>query len=222
MDNNINNQVQSAPVYNSELYNSVKAEMEDKKKENYILGILGALLFSLGGVAVYFGLYQLNFIAGISGFLMFFLARLGYGIFTKTNKESSLVGTISAVLIMLVMIYVAEYISMAFVGYTEIKDYGYTFFDTVKLMPEFLKDSEVKSAFTGDLVFCYIFGILGVVGDVVSFFKRRKQAKASPAPAPANANYDAATYAQNATYGSAPVTPDTVAPKAEAPTRTDE
>lgn len=178
-DNNFSNQPYENIPQTAPVYNGGAGGPEVPQKENYLLGILGAFLFSLGGVAVYFGFYQLDFISGISGWIMFILARFGYGIFTKTAKKITVASMITAVVIMIIMIFVAEYISVAFVIYTEFKDLGITFVDAFNAMPDFLAEPDVMKAFISDLGFAYLFGVLGIVGNVINFFKQKKAEKAA-------------------------------------------
>ena len=51
----------------SEAELEAQALLEEKPKENVLLGIVGALLFSLAGTVTYFVLYQLGYLAALSG-----------------------------------------------------------------------------------------------------------------------------------------------------------
>lgn len=62
---------------------------EIEPKENILLGVLGAILFSLAGVIVYFLLDQLNFIASISAVVGAYAAVFGYGLFTKRKNSKA-------------------------------------------------------------------------------------------------------------------------------------
>lgn len=166
-----------APQHNAPVYNGGAGGPEVASAENYALGILGAVIFSLGGALVYFGLYQLNFIAGISGFIMFVLAQLGYNIFAKTNRKTTLAGMITSIVVMLVMIFVSEYFCLAFEIFNVFKDQGITFADAVAATPAFLAEPEVGNAVAGDLAFAYGFGIFAVISNIITFFKQRKAAK---------------------------------------------
>lgn len=161
----------------SPIYNGGAGGPEVTQAENYALGILGAFLFSLGGVFVYIVLYQLNIIAGISGFLMFVLAQLGYGLFTKTNKRVTIAGMITAVVMMLIMIPVAEYFSIAYVVFAEVKDYGFTLADSIALVPEVFKEPGMPAAAAKELLMAYAFGVFAIAGYVATFIKQRKAEK---------------------------------------------
>ena len=60
---------------------------EIEPKENILLGVLGAILFSLAGVIVYALLDQLNFIASIRAVVGAYAAAFGDGLFTKRKKS---------------------------------------------------------------------------------------------------------------------------------------
>ncbi len=177
-ENNFSNQPYENIPQTQPVYNGGAGGPEIKPKENYFLGILGAFLFSLGGVAVYFGFYQLNFISGISGWIMFILARFGYGVFTKTAKKITVASMITAIVITVVMIFVAQYISVAFIIFSEFKDLGITFMDAFVATPDFLAEPDIMRPFLSDLGFAYLFSLLGIAGNVFNFFKQKKAEKA--------------------------------------------
>ncbi|MBO5767302.1 MAG: hypothetical protein J6R49_02135, partial [Clostridia bacterium] len=56
------------------------------KQENVLAGIVGALLFSLAGGIVWFLLYQIGFLAAISGIIGVVCAIKGYAIFGKRES----------------------------------------------------------------------------------------------------------------------------------------
>ncbi len=80
------------------------------QKENVVAGVFGALLFSLAGGILWFILYQIGFIAGISGLAGVFCAIKGYTIFAK---KESIKGIIIAIVAAIVMIVIAWYLCMA-------------------------------------------------------------------------------------------------------------
>lgn len=142
---------------------------------NVLAGVVGAFLFSLIGAALYFVLYQINIIAGISGLVMFVLANFGYGLFAGTKNKVCVAGIVSAVIAMLVMLFVAEYISLSYEIYQVYSEQvSITFFDAVAATPQFLEDPDVSSAVIGDLLFAYLFGALAAGGNIVSLVKGKR------------------------------------------------
>ena len=57
-------------------------------KENVLAGVVGAFLFSLVGGILWFVLYQIGYLAAISGLIGVICAVKGYTFFAKTKNES--------------------------------------------------------------------------------------------------------------------------------------
>ena len=83
-----NAQPRNNPVYNTNInantIPNTSARMVNENG-NIIAGVVGAFLFSLLGGLVYFLIYQLDIIAGISGLIIFVLANFGYNLFAKPS-----------------------------------------------------------------------------------------------------------------------------------------
>ena len=60
-------------------------------KENILAGAVGAFLFSLVGGILWFVLYQIGYLAAISGLVGVICAVKGYTFFAKTKKKARLV-----------------------------------------------------------------------------------------------------------------------------------
>ena len=54
-----------------------------KQSENVLFGIVGAFLFSLAGGALYYVLYQVGYLAAVSGLVAVICAMKGYEFFSK-------------------------------------------------------------------------------------------------------------------------------------------
>lgn len=141
---------------------------------NIVAGIVGAFLFSLIGAALYFIVYQLGVIAGVCGLVTFILANFGYGLFAGTKNKNSIVGLISAIVMMLIMIFVAEYFCISYEIFQIYKDEGITIFDAVRATPDFLVEPELAKAVGSDLCFAYIFGIIASISNIINIIKSRK------------------------------------------------
>lgn len=142
---------------------------------NVVAGIVGAFLFALIGGALYFVVYQMGYVASICGLATFVLASFGYDLFSRSKHST--IGMITAAIAFIATIYAAEYLCISFEIFQVYKDIGITFFDAVRATSEFLKDEELMRAFIGDLVFAYVFGIVAVIGNIVSAVKAKKQAQ---------------------------------------------
>jgi hypothetical protein len=148
-----------------------------KAEENFIAGIVGAFLFSLAGVVVWFAVYQLGFIAGIAGIVTVVCAIQGYGVFGKVASPK---GLIASLLISVAMIFIAEYICIGYEIYVAYKpQYDITIFDALRAVDDFLQEEEIRNSFIYDLALGYGFTLLGsirsIIGVVSSLRKRRKQ-----------------------------------------------
>lgn len=97
---------------------------EIEPKENILLGVLGAILFSLAGVIVYFLLDQLNFIASISAVVGAYAAVFGYGLFTK--RKNSKTGIIVASVVTVIMMVLAVYLCTVYDLYSQVRADGGT------------------------------------------------------------------------------------------------
>lgn len=148
----------------------------EKPAENVVAGIVGALLFSLGGAAVYFLLYQANFFSALSAVIMFVLANIGYGLFCGNKNSTSAVRVIVCVIVTAVMIFVAEYFCAAFEVYKAFKEEGMEldFFSAVRAMPELLKEDEFKKAFISELGIAYLLGAVAAVPSIIGMIKKKK------------------------------------------------
>ena len=58
-------------------------------RENVLAGIIGAFLFSLVGGILWFVLYQIGYVASISGLVGVVCAVKGYTFFAKAKRESA-------------------------------------------------------------------------------------------------------------------------------------
>lgn len=152
------------------------AAIGEQTRENVLAGIVGAFLFSLVGVVLYFILNQVNVIAGISALVMFVMANFGYTLFSKAKTKSSIIGLVVSIILTVVMIFLSEYLCLSYEIFREFKDeYAITLFDAVRATPEFLKDPDVAAAVAENLVYAYIFGFIATISSVVNIVKGRKR-----------------------------------------------
>lgn len=141
---------------------------------NVVAGIVGAFLFALLGGLLYFVIYQVGIIAGICGLAIFVLANFGYTLFAKSNKNS-MVGLVVSVVMMIVMIFVAEYTCLSYEIFKAFKAYDITFFDAVQATPQFMKEPEVIGSVLKDLGFAYLFGIIASISNIKNMAKANKK-----------------------------------------------
>lgn len=125
------------------------------KEVNLPLGIVGALVGSVIGVAVWILIYQLGFVAGITGFIMAVCCFKGYEMLGgRIDKK----GVWIAIVIAVVMLAVAEMLCLGIEIHSLYSEYyDISFFDAMSVLPTFLGESEIVSAVLGDLAFGYVF-----------------------------------------------------------------
>lgn len=143
---------------------------------NVAMGFLGAALFGLAGAVLYFIMYQIGIIAGICGLVMFIAAQYGYNMLAKPQKKNPTVSLVIAIVVTIVLIFVAEYVSVTYSVCSEFNDLGVNvgFFDVFEALPELLTETDLWGEFYGDLAFAYIAGGVGIVINIVSA-KKAKQ-----------------------------------------------
>ena len=147
--------------------------IEFERKENIALGVLGAFLFSLIGALVYFGIYQLGFIAGIAGVVAILLSNLGYGLFS--GVKDTMRGIIFAIIFSIIAIIIGEYLCLSVAFYSVWGEAGVSFIDCILYTPQLVFSNselliEVIKELGIGLVLCVV-----ASGSLVS--RKIKQAK---------------------------------------------
>lgn len=161
-----------------------------EKKENYLAGTLGALLFALAGGIVWFLLYQIGYLAGISGLVGVLCAIYGYKLFAKGQ---SLTGIIIAIVAAILVMVLAWYFCLAKDVYDVYQewyangdvDFTLTFGEAVMNAHLFLQDGEILGAYLKDLGIGLLLCIVGGFRYVVSALQELKADKETPAQEPA-------------------------------------
>ena len=157
-------------------------ERKQPQEENVLFGIVGAFLFSLVGGGLYYLLYQIGYIAAISGLIGVICAIKGYSFF---SKKESMRGAIISIVIAVLVLVIAWYFCLSndiYVAYQEWfangeVDYMPTFFETVRSAYLFL---EVVPAYYGDLAISLLLAVVGSASHVIKLFKRLKAEKIEP------------------------------------------
>ena len=157
------------------------AELPVKRNENVLLGVLGALLFSVAGGLAHFGLMQLGYIAAISALAGMAASYFGYGLFS--GRKNTIHGAILAVVFTMLMIVAAEYFALAKEIFDVFK--GITFRDALSVTPSFLEDPDVRSGVLKDLGFALVFSIMEAFFFIRDASRKAKAAAAAAAEAAA-------------------------------------
>jgi hypothetical protein len=167
------------------------------EQENTLAGVVGAFLFALVGGILWFVLYQIGYLAAVSGLVGVICAVKGYTFFAKTKNESTKCLVISTIMTAIVLI-ISWYFCVAYDIYYVYNeafaageiDFTYTFFEAVQVVPYmFLEDTEVLVAYLGDLGIGLLFAVVGVIYYLA---QREKKMKAAAARAAAEAAAEAA------------------------------
>lgn len=145
--------------------------MIENKNENVLAGIVGAFLFSLAGGIIWFVLYQIGFLAAISGVVGVICAIKGYAIF---GKRESVKGVIISTVIAFIVIVLAWYFCLSYDVYVAYQewyangevDFTLTFFESVANAHTFLAETEIAVAYFKDLGIGLIFCVVGAFGYV--------------------------------------------------------
>lgn len=133
--------------------NGVNAEQE--RRENPVMGFVGALAGAIIGAILWVIIYKMGYIAGLAGFAICALALKGY---EKLGRGLNKTGVVISMILTIAMVFIAQYISLALEIYSAYSEYGYsgiTIFDCLKIVPEFLGYDDVKRGFILDLVVGY-------------------------------------------------------------------
>lgn len=154
-------------------FEQVKNDASEIKKENKagnpFAGAVGAFLGSLIGVVLWVIIYQLGYIAAIAGFVLVIFSIKGYELF---SKKMNILGVIISVSISAIMLYFAQNVCLAIeIQKAFGETYGLGFFDSFKLISEFLKEPEVKSGFFSDLGIGYFLMAVGSIGTIINVIR---------------------------------------------------
>lgn len=148
--------------------------------ENLLGGIVGAFLFSLIGGVVWFLLYQIGFLAAISGIVGVVCAIKGYAVFGKCESKRGIV--ISTIIAFLVIV-LAWYLCFAYDVYLAYQawyeegevDYTISMFEAIGAGYVYFADPAIAIAYLKDLVIGMIFCVVGAFGYVKAAIKKTKK-----------------------------------------------
>ena len=152
------------------------------EKENVLAGTVGALLFALVGGALWFLLYQVGFLAGISGIVGVICAIKGYTFFSKSESLKGVI--ISAVAAVVVMV-IAWYLCLTTDVYHAYQDwyasgevdFTVTYAEAFRGARWFLDEPEIAMAYYKDLGIGLMLCVFGAFRYVKNAVKKVKQAK---------------------------------------------
>ena len=155
-----------------------------QRKENVLAGTVGALIFALAGGVLWFLLYQIGFLAGISGLVGVICAIKGYTFFSKGESLKGIIISIVAAVLVMVL---AWYLCLALDVYNAYQDwyangevdFTITFAEAVRGAYMFLEETDIALAYFKDLGLGLLLCVVGAgrfVSDAVKRVKAEKQA----------------------------------------------
>ena len=136
---------------------------EYAKKENILLGTIGAFIGSLIGVLAIVLIGQLGYIAYISGIIMGVCAIKGYQIL---GRRISIKGGIITVIVIILMTYLANQLNWAIpiANY-----YQVSIFEVLRELPKLVKDGSIdNSHYYRELFLVYAFTIVSAIFMIIS------------------------------------------------------
>lgn len=176
MDENLNSEFVENDLENAQ---TPPAQPLVPQEENVLAGIVGAFLFSLVGGIIWFVLYQIGFIAAISGIIGVVCAIKGYTVF---GKRESLKGVIISTVVAFLVIVLAWYLCLSYDVYQAYQDwyangevdFTLTFFESIANAHLFLAETEIAIAYLKDLGIGLLLCIVGAFAHVKSAIGKAK------------------------------------------------
>lgn len=153
----------------------------EPKSENVLAGIVGAFLFALVGGVLWYVLYQIGFLAAISGIVGVICAIKGYSVFAK---RESIKGVIISVIMAILVIVIAWYLCLSTDVYKAYQqwyaegdiDYTVTFFEAVRVAHLFLGETEILLGYLADLGIGILLCIVGCIQPIANALRKAKKA----------------------------------------------
>lgn len=148
---------------------ATQQQQSQMKRENMILGIVGAFLGSMIGVVSIIIIGQLGYVAAISGIIMAACTIKGYELF---SGKQSIKGILISCIMMIAMVYLGNQIDWAIylASYAEV-----SIFEAFTAIPELLETGYIEPAsFYGNLGMIYLFMLGGAVPTIWGTIRDRK------------------------------------------------
>ncbi len=163
------------PCYQTAVANLSQNEQAVKKKKgNLVTGIVGALLGALLGGVLWVLVSQLGYIAGIVGLVVAVCAVKGFELF---GGKLNAAGIIICMVIVVGAIYAANYISYSIYLQQALDElgYGFSFGDSMRLLPDFFSEEEIFGAFLRDLVIGYLLTAVASFSVIYGIYRKSNQ-----------------------------------------------
>lgn len=156
-------------------------EMQEKKRENVVAGIVGAFLGSLLGVACTVLVGQLGYVAAISGLVMAVCSLKGYELLGGRLGKT---GVIVSSILIVVMTYLAHQLDWA-ISVASALEAG--ILESFRAIPYLREAGAIEArSYWGGLVMLYLFTLVGAVPTIIAGLRGDTTPDLPPAP-PASA-----------------------------------
>jgi hypothetical protein len=156
-------------------YNMNQASAAYKSiQENYVLGIIGALLGSVVGAAVILLVARMGYVSAISSAVMGFAVVFGY---KKLGKKFSVFGGILCIVISIAMTYLAFRIDSTWDLFNAFQDAGWddmTFKECFEDTKEWYEELDAMADYTRNMILMVLSGVVGAIAAVWVELKERK------------------------------------------------
>lgn len=137
-------------------------------KSNLIPGIVGALLGSLIGCAVYFLIWQLGYIAAVAGLITAVCTFKGYEMFGKVIDKK---GVLACIVVIIFAVYFSNRIIWAYDAFTALKEYDVDFFSCFRSIDDIVAEIKLTDKYYGNLFMSYFMTIIGSFRIIMNVFK---------------------------------------------------
>ena len=162
-----------------------KRETGNSQRENIFAGVAGALLFSTVGGGMWYLLYRVGFLAGISGLVGVFAAVYGYRLFAGNQSVRGVVISVTAAVIMLIA---AWYLCLTTDVYNVYKngfasgdlDMELTFVQALSISYTYLEDKDIAFSYLKDLGLGLVLCAWASFSAVKNILEAAKQPETAP------------------------------------------
>lgn len=148
---------------------AMNQQTQREKKSNIIGGIVGSLIGALIGSIIWIIIYQLGYIAAVGGLAIAICSIKGYELF---GGKLNLTGIIITSIITIMLVYLAQHVSLGIDIYNAYKEFDITIFDAIRSVPEFLAEESIMRPFLTDLIVGYILTLIGSVSYISRAYKQ--------------------------------------------------
>lgn len=161
ISNNDNSQFVSHPIQQNTDNVLINNSNSSVVEENMTMGIIGAFIGAFIGSIVLILLYQIGFIAAVSGIAISSLALIGY---EKLAKGISKKGIIACIIVVVIVVFLAQNLAIAMAVSNELAKHNIQFstFEVLKSLPNLFKTGNVSfGSYMFDLILEYVFCFVG-------------------------------------------------------------